>query len=1192
MSSSTPTPSATATSSAILPPPSTPASSSFPYFTSSSTRSSTATTQSQLMANSQHQSSNLSIDIPVATSSVVNKAASRSASLYQNCLETRALLRRVPGFEEGPWITETKNPNSLLDDSPTDPNAPHSKHTSNPLDPVTQTLEIFRLGSPLCYLYNNILNPPLTQPELDSLPPLPPGKTWSNLKPLKVLWCPREDLKGCQKSAAHFIMALKTELGWGTEIDEIQENGLMVNMLYDVNTNATVKVISNVLRLLHLLKALGVLLPPSEDELVPQGTNVAMDDRARVVKEILESERKYVQDLEVLQNYQRALLQREILPSDQIRALFINLDSLVDFQRRFLIGVEANARLPPEEQRFGHLFHSFEDSFSCYEPFCANFASASQLAQDENAALTKVADILDPNYELPTFLIKPVQRICKYPLLLQQLVKNTTPGGPYYDELKEGLASITRVTDAVNETTRQRENELAVNDLKERVEDWKGHDLVTFGALVLEDTFTVVKNDSEREYHVYLFERIILCCKEVGIKLDKKASKQSMSLKKNSQINNSNANGGKRKNTQQLKGRIFIANVMSATPRPVPPGSPHQHQNLLQVTWRGDISEEYFSIKCRTEEQLKKWQAAITKAVDDAVERRRRQVHHLSSGSRSKMNSPLSQFPNTPQTEMGQAPNSASYAHHPIQHPPRIPEHPYAHSGHGNRGGSVSSRTFEDEEDSYQTDGESSANGRNTPSGSRKTTGHRSMPAERSEASFGPGRARAQTDDAASANLAQWRNQMPNSSIPPVPRSGQLTPASSDAYMTNSLRSSTSSKPLRHQPSHEWGGSGTINGGPSSSSSGFYRSDDPSRSHLPHSSTSGHPSVLYPNRHPGVDPLLLQSGHTNPSSHPHPPSQNSSSSTGVPMFRSRSASSPNIHQLPDFSAHQQWNQTGHHSSNGVPSVPSLPSSSSTTHHPTRAVMSMQTPVHLHHQQHQHHRMGHVKQKSSDSSATGMTDRSSLDSQRLSTGPNSTTIMGGSRSNTSHSNNHPPPPPAPQSGHQRFSSGHVHHPSGTGSSLLTSRSSGSLVVVQGGAGAGNESNASAVRYPINTDNGALLPSSSSSVVGTVANGPTSIRFKLKAGEDTYVIVTLSTVTYQELIAKILKKLKNCGVASSKDPAHSISSSSGGSAGYAGKIKIRYEDEEGDLILICNDEDVGMAIDWMKSVGISHLMLFVD
>lgn len=87
---------------------------------------------------------------------------------------------------------------------------------------------------------------------------------------------------------------------------------------------------------------------------------------------------------------------------------------------------------------------------------------------------------------------------------------------------------------------------------------------------------------------------------------------------------------------------------------------------------------------------------------------------------------------------------------------------------------------------------------------------------------------------------------------------------------------------------------------------------------------------------------------------------------------------------------------------------------------------------------------------------------------------------------------------------------------------------------------------------------------------------SIRFKLRSGEDTYVIVTLATIGYGELINKIYKKLKNCGV--SKDSAS--------------KIKIRYEDEEGDLILICNDDDVFMAVEWMRVVGVNHLSLVVD
>lgn len=93
-----------------------------------------------------------------------------------------------------------------------------------------------------------------------------------------------------------------------------------------------------------------------------------------VVREILESERKYVQDLEVLQvsfelppllnqtqmcnrqDYQRQVQANDIITQDQIHNLFLNLNSLADFQRRFLIGVEANASQPPEQQRFGHLF--------------------------------------------------------------------------------------------------------------------------------------------------------------------------------------------------------------------------------------------------------------------------------------------------------------------------------------------------------------------------------------------------------------------------------------------------------------------------------------------------------------------------------------------------------------------------------------------------------------------------------------------------------------------------------------------------------------------------------------------------------------------------------------------------------------------------------------------------------------------
>ena len=77
-----------------------------------------------------------------------------------------------------------------------------------------------------------------------------------------------------------------------------------------------------------------------------------------------------------------------------------------------------------------------EDEFTVYEPYCANYTNASEimLAEEQNLMVRDI-DLMSPIWshrprqnhnhlinaksELPAFLIKPIQRICKYPLLLQ-----------------------------------------------------------------------------------------------------------------------------------------------------------------------------------------------------------------------------------------------------------------------------------------------------------------------------------------------------------------------------------------------------------------------------------------------------------------------------------------------------------------------------------------------------------------------------------------------------------------------------------------------------------------------------------------------------------------------------------------------------------------------------------------------------
>lgn len=308
------------------------------------------------------------IDSPVAANSIANRTANAAYGLYQNCLRLRRQLRRIPGFEAAYIEKDAANMSDAASEyarssaaagdvtsplSPTSTGPPTIDATATIAnDPVSQICRIMRLGSSLCYIWNVLGQ----GKPLDVNPDASPT-----------------NFKACQRAAAHFVMACNTQLGWND--DDI----FRITELYSPDTNGTVKVsfflpsgdfgsldlrarfaiqvVHTVSKFIRLLDERGLLLPDEEEAPVAStSSGSGMDPRSRVVKEILDSERKYVQDLEVLQDYQRKLAEDGILSQDTIHNLFLNLNAIVDFARKFLIGVEANASLPAEQQRFGSLF--------------------------------------------------------------------------------------------------------------------------------------------------------------------------------------------------------------------------------------------------------------------------------------------------------------------------------------------------------------------------------------------------------------------------------------------------------------------------------------------------------------------------------------------------------------------------------------------------------------------------------------------------------------------------------------------------------------------------------------------------------------------------------------------------------------------------------------------------------------------
>lgn len=145
-----------------------------------------------------------------------------------------------------------------------------------------------------------------------------------------------------------------------------------------------------------------------------------MTYRDHIIKEMVDTERKYVQDLENLYGLKKALEQRGVIPGDTVHSIFLNINAILDFQRRFLIRVETANSMSQDAQQWGAPFVTYEEGFSIYQPFIANQRKAAQVASQvfDKIQLVQNPVAIDFN-TLDGFLLKPMQRLVKYPLLLK-----------------------------------------------------------------------------------------------------------------------------------------------------------------------------------------------------------------------------------------------------------------------------------------------------------------------------------------------------------------------------------------------------------------------------------------------------------------------------------------------------------------------------------------------------------------------------------------------------------------------------------------------------------------------------------------------------------------------------------------------------------------------------------------------------
>ncbi|KAL9836169.1 LOW QUALITY PROTEIN: rho guanine nucleotide exchange factor 37 [Geothlypis trichas] len=186
------------------------------------------------------------------------------------------------------------------------------------------------------------------------------------------------------------------------------------------------------------------------------------------VEELISTEASYVHNMQLCVCDIRAHLQDKQLPELDLEGLFSNTDDILHVSRRFLKGLEAVDSQGQEQLLcISTLFQEFKEEMEAvYKVYCASYDHALQLVESYRRDPRLQEEILDtlnatvPHTgasDLSFFLVMPVQRVTKYPLLLGKILENTPSSASAHSALEAAARAMAQVNANINEYKRRRE---------------------------------------------------------------------------------------------------------------------------------------------------------------------------------------------------------------------------------------------------------------------------------------------------------------------------------------------------------------------------------------------------------------------------------------------------------------------------------------------------------------------------------------------------------------------------------------------------------------------------------------------------------------------------------------------------------------------------------------------------------------
>uniref|UniRef100_A0A671TD91 Rho guanine nucleotide exchange factor 25 n=1 Tax=Sinocyclocheilus anshuiensis TaxID=1608454 RepID=A0A671TD91_9TELE len=184
------------------------------------------------------------------------------------------------------------------------------------------------------------------------------------------------------------------------------------------------------------------------------------------------------------------------------KIVFGNIHQIYDWHRDYFLGELEKCVAEPE--RLAQLFIKHERRLHMYVVYCQNKPKSEHIMSEYiETYFEELKQQLGHRLQLNDLLIKPVQRIMKYQLLLKDFLKYYTKAGMDIEELEKAVEVMCFVPKRCNDM-------MNVG----RLQGFEGK-ITAQGKLLQQDTFSVTEQDSSilsraKERRVFLFEQLVI----------------------------------------------------------------------------------------------------------------------------------------------------------------------------------------------------------------------------------------------------------------------------------------------------------------------------------------------------------------------------------------------------------------------------------------------------------------------------------------------------------------------------------------------------------------------------------------------------------------------------------------------------------------------------------------------------------